>query len=106
MDVTVFRDQMKYTLHFEQGENVGAYTRRPAAKKTGTRIRWKPDLAVFTDIAIPDEYFYDVLKKQAVVNAGVTFRFRKKWTGHLRKRTFDMKTGSKTMWWSWRVKVR
>ena len=46
------------------------------ARKTGTRTRWLPDLDVFTDIAIPAEYFTDVMKRQAVVNAGVTFRFR------------------------------
>ena len=31
---------------------------------------------MFTDINIPVEYYLDVLKRQAVVNAGVTFRFR------------------------------
>jgi DNA gyrase subunit B len=31
---------------------------------------------VFTDIDIPVEYFQDVMRRQAVVNAGVTFRFR------------------------------
>jgi len=31
---------------------------------------------VFTDIAIPADYFTDVMKRQAVVNAGITFRFR------------------------------
>ena len=45
-------------------------------KKTGTRTRWLPDLDVFTDIAIPSEYFTDVMKRQAVVNEGITFRFR------------------------------
>jgi DNA gyrase subunit B len=44
-------------------------------KKTGTIIKWKPDLDVFADIAIPIEYFMEVLKKQAVVNAGIRFRF-------------------------------
>ncbi len=78
MDVTVFRDHTKYTLHFEQGENIGGLHKEPEkGKRTGTKIRWKPDLRVFTDIRIPETYFRDVLKKQAVVNAGVTFRFRK-----------------------------
>ena len=45
-------------------------------KKTGSCFRWKPDLEVFTDINIPLEYYMDVLKRQAVVNAGVTFRLR------------------------------
>ena len=80
MDVTVWRDGFEYTLHFEQGELVGELGKTPLpksqAKKTGTRTRWLPDLDVFTDIAIPAEYFTDVMKRQAVVNAGVTFRFR------------------------------
>ena len=45
-------------------------------KKTGSIFRWKPDLEVFTDIDIPVDYYTDVMKRQAVVNAGVTFRFR------------------------------
>ena len=45
-------------------------------KKTGSTFRWKPDLEVFTDIDIPVDYYTDVMKRQAVVNAGVTFRFR------------------------------
>ena len=77
MDVTVWRDGKKYDLHFEKGENVGGLKSEEYAKKrTGSRIRWKPDLEVFTDTAIPPEYFQDVLKKQAVVNSGVTFRLR------------------------------
>ncbi|MCL2545865.1 MAG: toprim domain-containing protein [Oscillospiraceae bacterium] len=77
MDVTVWRDMQEYTLRFERGENVGGLQSKPLErKKTGTRIRWKPDLDVFTDIAVSAEYFADMLKRQAVVNSGVTFRFR------------------------------
>ena len=78
MDVTVWREGSKYSLHFEKGENIGGLTTEVTdrGKKTGTTIRWKPDLAVFTDINIPVEYYLDVMKRQAVVNAGVTFRFR------------------------------
>ena len=77
MDVTVWRDGYKYSLHFEKGENIGGLKKEEAdRKKTGTTIRWKPDLEVFTDINIPEEYFLDTMRRQAVVNAGVTFRFR------------------------------
>ena len=79
MDVTVWRDGHEYNLHFERGEIVGQLEKTELSKnqkkKTGTRTRWLPDLDVFTDIAIPTEYFTDVMKRQAVVNAGVTFRF-------------------------------
>lgn len=81
MDVTVWRDGNKYELHFKKGKVVGKkgqeLTISPTdRKKTGTTIRWKPDLEVFTDIDVPEEYFRDILHRQAVVNAGVTFRFR------------------------------
>ena len=78
MDVTVWRDGFEYQLHFERGELVGEMGKTPLpksqARKTGTRTRWLPDLDVFTDIAVPVEYYQDVMKRQAVVNAGVTFR--------------------------------
>ncbi len=74
MDVRVMRDGLLYTLHFEKGENIGGLQKEPAKnKKTGTAIRWRPDLAVFTDINIPLDYYMQTLKKQAVVNAGLTF---------------------------------
>ena len=81
MDVTVWRDGNKYSLHFKKGKPCGKkgqeLTVEPTdRKKTGTTIRWRPDKEVFTDIDIPDEYFDDVLHRQAVVNAGVTFRLR------------------------------
>ena len=76
-DAVIHRDGQEYTLHFEKGENIGGLQKAPwSGKKTGSKFRWKPDLEVFTDIAIPPSYFLDVLKRQAVVNAGITFRFR------------------------------
>ena len=77
MDVTVCRDGNEYKLHFQRGEIVGQMEVTPLArKKTGTTIRWLPDLEVFTDIDIPLDYYQDVMKRQAVVNAGVTFRLK------------------------------
>ncbi|MBE6989792.1 MAG: DNA topoisomerase [Ruminococcaceae bacterium] len=79
MDVTVWREGMEYRLHFERGEIVGQLEKSELTagkKRTGTTIRWLPDLDVFTDINIPLDYYRDVMKRQAVVNAGVTFRLR------------------------------
>ena len=77
MDVTVWRDGNKYSLHFAKGKIKGKMLIEPSdRKKTGTTTRWKPDIEVFTDINIPESYFLDILRRQAVVNAGVTFRFR------------------------------
>ncbi len=74
MDAEIHTDGYKYTLHFEKGENVGGLKKEKYDKKdTGTRIKWKPDLDVFTDINIPIEYFQETIKRQAIVNDGVKF---------------------------------
>ena len=77
MDVEVKRDGFIYTLHFEHGENVGGLKKEPYGKKdTGTKIRFKPDIQVFTEIDAPIEYFDDVLRRQAIVNPGILFQFK------------------------------
>ncbi len=77
MDVEVYRDGFRYSLHFEKGENIGGLAKEPyKGKRTGTKQRWKPDKEVFTEIFIPVEHFESVLKKQAVVNPKVTFIFK------------------------------
>lgn len=74
MDVDIRRDGYRYTLHFEKGGNIGGLKKEKYDKKdTGTKIKWKPDIEVFTDINVPAEYFEDTLKRQAIVNAGVNF---------------------------------
>lgn len=77
MDVEVLRDGCKFNLHFENGENVGGLKKTEFKyKHTGTKIRWKPDLKVFTDIDIPVENYMSTLKRQAVVNSGIKFVFK------------------------------
>ena len=98
MDVTVRRDGNKYQLHFKKGKVCGKkghelIVEPTDRKKTGTTIRWKPDLDVFTDINIPDEYFDDVLHRQAVVNAGVTFRLRLEKNGKFETRDYCYENG-------------
>lgn len=95
MDVTVWREGKKYSLHFEKGENIGGLKSEPTdrGKKTGTTIRWKPDLEVFTDISIPVDYYLDVMKRQAVVNAGVTFRFKNQAGGKFETTDFQYDNG-------------
>lgn len=74
MDAEVHTGGYKYTLHFEKGENVGGLKKEKYDKKdTGTRIKWKPDLDVFTDINVSLDYFKDTIRKQAIVNDGIKF---------------------------------
>ncbi|MCR5694923.1 MAG: DNA topoisomerase [Clostridia bacterium] len=75
MDVEVLRGGFKYNLHFEKGQNVGGLKKVPySGTETGTDQRWLPDLEVFNDINIPLEFFISLLRRQAVVNSGVTFK--------------------------------
>lgn len=74
MDVAVYRDGFRYDLHFEKGENIGGLKKVPCEyESTGTIIKWRPDLEVFTDINIPLDFYLEVLRKQAVVNKGLKF---------------------------------
>ncbi len=93
-DAVIYRDGFKYSLHFEKGEIVGQMQKEPAdRKKTGSKFHWKPDLEVFTDIDIPVEYYTDVMKRQAVVNAGVTFKFRDQVGGRFETAEFCYENG-------------
>lgn len=72
MQVTSFTKQGKYSISFKKGEVDGELLKEePVRRRTGTKITWKPDLEVFTDIKIPFEYFVETLKKQAVVNSNL-----------------------------------
>ncbi|MDD6489701.1 MAG: toprim domain-containing protein [Clostridia bacterium] len=94
MDVDIRRDGTRFTLHFEHGENVGGLKREQyTGKKTGTKIHWKPDLQVFTDINISDEYFIDTIKRQAIVNAGINFVFRTEKDGKFETQEFIYNDG-------------
>lgn len=93
-DATIYRDGSKYSLHFENGENIGGLKKEPAdRKKTGSVFHWKPDLDVFTDINIPTNYFTETLLRQAVVNAGVLFRFRDQVDGKFETQEFKYEHG-------------
>ena len=82
MIADIYRDGFHYHLEFRHGENVGGLKKEPTTRRqTGSTIRWRPDLAVFTDINVPSAYFDDMLRRQAVVNAGVHFVFQDESSG-------------------------
>lgn len=74
MDVYSYDGVNVHSIHFKKGEPSSELETRELLrneKRTGTVIRWKPDIDVFTDINIPVEFFRDTLHRQAVVNAGI-----------------------------------
>ncbi len=80
MHVRSYKDGNVSEISFAHGEPASDLSVTPlpekSAGRTGTSIRWKPDIAVFTSIDIPREHFSETIHKQAVVNSGITFRFR------------------------------
>ena len=76
MHVTSYRNGEVSEISFKKGKVDSELQVRPAEKKdkkSGTVVRWRPDLEVFTDINIPEEFFSDTLKRQAASNKGIKF---------------------------------
>lgn len=74
MEAEIHKNGLCYKMNFKHGEPVGDLQREDYNKRdTGTRIRWKPDLKVFTDINIPLDYYKETIKRQSVVNEGIKF---------------------------------
>ncbi|MBO4979587.1 MAG: DNA topoisomerase, partial [Clostridia bacterium] len=79
MDVSSYDGTTLRSIHFRKGEPVSELEERELERKerrTGTVIRWRPDLEVFTDINIPHEFFIETMRRQSVVNAGISFVLR------------------------------
>ena len=77
MEAEIKTGGYRYELKFKKGKPSGKMLKEEYAKRdTGTRIKWKPDLDVFTDIAVPLDYFQSMLKRQSIVNPGVRFVLR------------------------------
>lgn len=77
MEVTAYTGGTKYSISFRKGEPVSELLKEDCPKnKRGTVVRWKSDPEVFTDINIGREFFSDCLKKQAVVNGGLTLNLK------------------------------
>ena len=92
MEVESCTGTWKYSLRFEKGFNVTdderGFKKSKFSEYTGTKIHWKPDLEVFTDIDIGTEYLEDMLRRQAIVNDGVEFLLRVEGEDGFEEKTF------------------
>ena len=74
MEAEIHTGGFCYELSFKAGKINGEMKKTPYDKNdTGSRIKWRPDMKVFTDINIPLEFYQDTLKRQSVVNSGIKF---------------------------------
>ena len=86
MEAEIHKNGTRYLMHFKEGNPDGDLVKEPYNKRdTGSRIHWKPDLKVFTDIDIPLSYYQETIKRQAVVNEDVRFILKDQVSGN----TFD-----------------
>ena len=94
MTADIYRDGYHYHLDFRKGENVGGLQKEPfKGRRTGSIIRWKPDTEVFTDIHVPLEYYRETMKRQAVVNAGLSLVLRDESGSEKTEETFCYQNG-------------
>ena len=94
MDVEIKRDGFKYNLHFEKGFNIGGLKKEEySGRDTGTKIKWKPDIEVFTEVDIVPSELMDILHRQAIVNKGLLFVFREQQGSRFVQTEFVYKNG-------------
>ena len=66
--------EMNFALGDPKGElKVSELVSGAGMKKTGTIIKWRPDLKVFKEIDIPTEFLEKTLRRQAFINSGIKF---------------------------------
>ena len=94
MEVEIYNGKYRYELDFKHGKPVRPYEeeliKEEMKHKSGTRIKWRPDLKVFKEIDIPKSFFEETLRKQAICNSGLTIVFR--WQDRENGRTFETQT--------------
>ena len=74
MEAEVHTGGFRYLLNFKKGKPSGKMVKEEYNHRdTGTRIKWRPDLDVFTDIDVSLDYYQNMLLHQSVVNAGIRF---------------------------------
>ena len=76
MTVKSYNGKTLSEIDFKRGEPDGELRVSDIAqgdKKRGTIISWRPDLEVFKEIDIPEEFLTLTLRRQAFVNAGIKF---------------------------------
>lgn len=76
MSVSSYNGKTLSEMNFKAGKPKGQLKVTdisPGGKKSGTVIKWRPDLQVFKEIDVSVEFLSATLRRQAFVNAGIRF---------------------------------
>lgn len=71
MDVTAVRNGIQSRLHFCQGHNIGGIYHEPTEAGNGTTLRFELDREVFTETALPQDFFIETLQDFALLSPGL-----------------------------------
>lgn len=78
MQVISVRDGFKYTMNFKKGVPVGKLLKEKSAEPTGTTVYFKPDIEVFSDIDVSEDFYKLQLSRQAMLHGGLEFNLNYK----------------------------
>jgi len=76
LEVEVRREGKVHSQRYERGAAMGAVKSFGESKKTGTKITFKPDKAVFTVLEFNADTVANRLRERAFLNKGLTVKFR------------------------------
>jgi len=72
LDVWVWRDNKEHHMAFERGLTVAKLTAKGQTEKTGTKITFRPDPEVFTELRYDYETLASRLRELAFLNKGIS----------------------------------
>ncbi|MDH3298527.1 MAG: DNA topoisomerase (ATP-hydrolyzing) subunit B [Gemmatimonadota bacterium] len=76
LDVEVMRDGFVWTQSFERGKKTSELTKGEKTKKTGTRVYFKPDHEIFTELLYDWDTLSNRLRELAYLNRGISIRLK------------------------------
>jgi DNA gyrase subunit B len=95
LDVWVWRDGHEHHMAFERGRTVRQLEVTGKAKKSGTRVHFKPDTQIFTETRFDYATIVSRLRELAFLNSGITLTVKDERVSPAKDETFLYRDGLK-----------
>ncbi len=98
MEVDDVHEGRRFTMRFERGKQVGAFTEQPLleGRTSGVSVTFKPDSEIFEEVVFDYEILLNRLREQAFLNAGVRIVLRDERAEEIREDDLCYEGGIKT----------
>jgi DNA gyrase subunit B len=93
LDVEVWRDGARWHQAFTRGDKQKSLERIGEAEGSGTRVTFKPDSEIFTELVFNFETLSSRLRELAFLNRGLTIAIRDERAGDLKEEEFRYEGG-------------